>query len=88
METMVETRAPAAGTELAWAVKRQIHLRTWGRVRHLQVELRADRVVVHGTTPTYYTAQLAIKAIQEVLGTSPVELDLEVEPRKVPPAWS
>jgi hypothetical protein len=75
---MANTRTALAGPELEEAVERQITQRTWGRVHHLLVEQRSDRVVIHGHSPTYYVKQLALSAAQEVCPTVPVELDIQV----------
>ena len=48
---------------LEQAVRSGIAQRTWGRLRQLQVEVDTDRVVVRGSSPTYYLKQLALAAI-------------------------
>jgi len=70
------------GETLAQAVERQITGRTWGRVRHLHVDLRGGRVAVHGVTRSYYEKQLAIQAVYEALGEAtlaPVDIHIEVQ---------
>jgi hypothetical protein len=63
---------------LEQAVRCRIVQRTWGRLRQLQVEVDTDRVVVRGSSPTYYLKQLALAAVQEVIPATPVELDIQV----------
>jgi hypothetical protein len=66
-------------------VLRRITQRTWGRLRQLYVEVNAQRVLVRGSSPTYYLKQLALAAVQETLPATPVELDILVtkaEPRR------
>ncbi len=66
------------------SIEQQIVQRTWGRVHGLRVELKADRVVVHGCTPSYYVKQLALEgALDAVSGqdSKQVELDIKVGPR-------
>jgi hypothetical protein len=55
-------------TQLKRALEGQILRRAGRRVRHLRVEVGADRVVVHGRTASYHVKQLAILAVLEVLG--------------------
>jgi hypothetical protein len=63
---------------LEQAVRCRIAQRTWGWLRQLQVEVDTDRVVVCGSSPTYYLKQLALAAVQEALPATPVELDIQV----------
>ena len=46
-------------------IERQIHERTRGRIRDLQVTVSDNRVTVRGVSPTYYIKQLAIHALLE-----------------------
>ncbi len=71
-------RGGASAEALEQAVRRRIAQRTWGRLRQLEVEVDAQRVVVRGSSPTYYLKQLAIAAVQEALPGTPVELDVLV----------
>lgn len=71
-----DRRTPAQPLEQA--VRRRIVQRTWGRLRQLQVEVGSQRVVVRGSSPTYYLKQLALAAVQEALPATPVELDIRV----------
>jgi hypothetical protein len=65
--------------ELAQAIERQIVQRTWGRIHRLQVEVIDDRVVVHGCTQTYYSKQLALEGVLDVIDDlTRVELDIHV----------
>jgi hypothetical protein len=63
---------------LEQAVRRRIAQRTWGRLRQLQVEVDAQRVIVRGRSPTYYLKQLALAAVREALPTTAVELAIVV----------
>ena len=45
----------------------QVQTRTGRRVRNLAIELRPERVVLHGYTSTYYIKQLAQHGIRDVL---------------------
>lgn len=67
---------------LAERLERQIHQRTWGRVRRLDVDVSKDRVTVHGTAPSYHVKQLAIQAVLETFDDSNerprLEMDIEV----------
>jgi hypothetical protein len=71
------SRSGAAETR-EQAVRRCIAQRTWGRLRQLHIEVDARRVLVRGSSPTYYLTQLALAAVQEVFPTMPVELDIRV----------
>ena len=65
--------------EIAAVIERAIRERTWGRVRHLRVELTGEAVVVHGSTPTYYLKQLALEAARSTLATTrPLIIDIDV----------
>jgi hypothetical protein len=74
------------GAELEQVVERQIVQRTWGRIHRLAVEVRDDRLIVHGCTASYYAKQLALQAALEVLDSTDatcVELDIQVgDPRR------
>jgi hypothetical protein len=66
---------------LEQTIERQILQRTWGFLHHIRVEVRENRVVVHGYTSRYYHKQLAIQAALEALrphNALPVELDIVV----------
>jgi hypothetical protein len=77
MEPKRETRNRSE--DLAQAIERQIVQRTWGRIHRLQVEVIDDRVVVHGYTQSYYSKQLALEGVLDVIDDSTrVELDIHV----------
>lgn len=60
-------------------IEHRIRERTWGRVRHLHVELDDERVVVRGQVPTYYLKQLALEAARETLGgAAALVIDVDV----------
>ena len=63
----VGTSAPLATLE------QQIVQRTWGRVRQLRVERVDGRIVVRGSTPSYYVKQLVLEAIRELRSATPSE---------------
>jgi len=44
-----------------------IKSRTGSRVRDLDVEVAPDRVILHGTTASYYVKQLAQHGVRELL---------------------
>jgi hypothetical protein len=71
------SRSAAAETR-EQAVRRRIAQRTWGRLRQLYLEVDEQRVLIRGSSPTYYLKQLALAAVQEVLPTMAVELDIRV----------
>ena len=65
--------------EVKYAVEKKIQEKTWGRVRHLQVEMKDEHVIVRGSTRTYYLKQLAVQAAKDVLGTTcPFLIDIHV----------
>jgi len=81
---MTQDRPRTDPADLAGSLHRQIDWRTWGRIRQLHVEARTDRVVIQGMTTSYYLKQLALSAVQEVMGsaaTVPVALEIEVGSR-------
>ena len=79
---MVPTQVTRNGNaELAQSIERQIVQRTWGRIHRLQVEVIDDRVVVHGCTQSYYSKQLALEGVLDVMGSNGaarVEMDVQV----------
>ena len=80
------TTPSAAPTDPLGALEQRIVQRTWGRVRQLRVERVDGRIVVDGSTPSYYVKQLVLEAIRELrMGTSsePVCMRITVRP-KVP----
>jgi hypothetical protein len=64
--------------ELANRLARRIDELTRGRVRGIQVEVAADRVVVHGRADSYHIKQLALQAVGDLSGPAVVELDIRV----------
>jgi len=72
------------GTEraaLEQFLEHRIAQRTWGRIRHLRVEVTADRVTIHGSAAWYYVKQLALEIVREALGpkrTLSILMDIEV----------
>ena len=48
-------------------LERQIHCRTGRRIRNLDIELQAERVVLRGRAATYYLKQLAQHGVRDVL---------------------
>jgi hypothetical protein len=66
-------------SDLEHILEQKIQQQTWGRVRHLSVEAPAGgRVVVRGSTNSYYIVQRVLLAVREVLPTTPVDLDIQV----------
>jgi hypothetical protein len=67
--------------DLPRTLEQQIEKRTWGRVRQLRVESDRNRIIVRGSTPSYYVKQLVVQAILESLAGEagvPVSLDIKV----------
>jgi hypothetical protein len=62
---------------LEQVLNRRITQRTWGRLQ-FRVRLGAGRVIIQGSSPTYYLKQLALAAVREVLPSAPVELEIRV----------
>lgn len=48
-------------------LERHVQTVTGRRVRNLTIELRPERVILRGTTPTYYVKQLAQHGIRDML---------------------
>jgi hypothetical protein len=72
---------PGNPAEVERLVEQKTRERTFGRVRHLRVELSNGRIVVHGATRLYYVKSLALEAAREVLasiGPIPLPLDIQV----------
>jgi hypothetical protein len=67
----------AEGGALEQVLNRCIAQRTWGRLQ-FRVRLGAGRVIIQGSSPTYYLKQLALAAVREVLPSAPVELEIRV----------
>ncbi len=57
----------ACAQDLAWALERQIHQRTSGRVRQLSVATSSGSVNVRGRSPSYHVKQLAIQAVLDLV---------------------
>jgi hypothetical protein len=85
----METDAqPKAGTQdLQQLVEHEIRQRTWGRVRHLDVQRLGDHLAVQGSVPSYYVKQLAIQAVLAVIGGEQApQVDFQLEVNDTPPA--
>lgn len=77
----MDTINDSANVALEQAIERHIDERTWGRVHRLEVAVDDERVCVRGWTTSYYTKQLAIQAVLDILGAKSscrVDLDIEV----------
>jgi hypothetical protein len=57
---------------LEQTIQEQVVLRTWGRIRMLQVEVSEGGVSVRGSVPSYYVKQLALQGIFEAIGAAGV----------------
>ena len=79
----VEQPSGAGDEALAQAIRHQIYVSTWGRIRELAVELSGDRLTIHGYSPSYYLIQRALLAVREVFPSKPVKLDIQVS--RTPP---
>jgi hypothetical protein len=67
-----------ATEDLVSSIERQIHSKTYGRVRDLRVEITGHSVVLYGRVPTYHTKQLAQQGALEIFMTQPVVNAIEV----------
>ncbi len=76
---MMSQRLPSSEGGLVEQISEQIHYRTWRRVRDLQVAVQNGQLVVEGKAPTYYVKQLALRAICDLAGTTPLAIRIEVE---------
>ena len=65
-------------TDLELRIERQIRLRTQGKIRQLHIAEREGKVTVWGYVSTFYTKQLAIQAVKDILGEKPFEMAIEV----------
>jgi len=71
--------AEAIKPDLEPVLRNRIDARTGGRVHQLRVEVTPTGVAVRGFTSSYYCKQLALCAVQEVLGTEvPIYIFIEV----------
>ena len=75
---LVRASLQAGQAELGKIIERRIMERTWRRIRHLRVEVCAERVVVHGQTQWYYAKQLAIIAVLDALREAGVTAVVDV----------
>lgn len=48
-------------------LERHVQAVTGRRVRNLTIEVRPERVILRGTTPTYYVKQLAQHGIRDMV---------------------
>ena len=63
------------------SIKRRIVQRTGGRMESLRVETVGSRVVIHGSAPSYYVVQLALRGARDVVGSAAsnqIEFNVEV----------
>jgi hypothetical protein len=78
---LVDVGTQAGRGQLVPLLERHIRERTGRRVRRLEIHSNRDGLCVHGEAPTYYIKQLALHAVQEVLGATdhvPVRFDIRV----------
>ena len=62
------------------SIKRRIVQRTGGRIQSLRVETIGSRVVIHGSAPSYYLMQLALRGARDVVGSAAgYEIEFNVE---------
>jgi len=76
---LAHSRSSAVCADINWTIERQIATRTWGRIRRLRVEATPERVMVVGSTPSYYLKQLALAAISESLASMSIYPVLDVD---------
>jgi hypothetical protein len=67
-------------------LERHVVVRTGRRVRNLAIELRDERVILHGQASSYYVKQLAQHGIRDLLPTVVLENTIVVEDEA--PRWS
>lgn len=78
---MTQEWVTANPSKLTEVLEDRIQWRTSGRIRRLCIVAGTDRVLVQGSTSSYYLKQLALAAILEVIGSTaalPVTLDIHV----------
>jgi hypothetical protein len=47
-------------------LEQQIRSRTGSRLRDLSIEMRPERIILHGRTTTYYVKQLAQHGVRDI----------------------
>lgn len=82
---MFRKRAAARRQQLERDIAFQIRQRTNGHVRQLEVKVSNGQIIVSGHSDSYYTKQLAMEGIVDVLGAveTGVLLDIEVHSPEV-----
>lgn len=76
---MPRLESPTLPTECCEELERHILDRTGRRVHELSVEVRGERVVLHGRTSSYYIKQLAQHCVWDVLPEARLDNGIEVE---------
>jgi hypothetical protein len=64
---------------LLYQLEHQVRNRTGRRVRNLVIEMRPERVVLHGQASTYYVKQLAQHGVRDILPQICLENSISVE---------
>ena len=83
-ETLVRPSSSPAGEpdDLDGSLARWIVRRTGGRIRSLSVQRVGGRLLIQGSTGSYYARQLAQAAVSEMLGAlggaAPAEVDISI----------
>jgi hypothetical protein len=72
---MLQTLSPQLRDEL----ERLVLARTGRRIRNFAVELHPERVVIRGSSPSYYLKQLAQHEVRDMLPHVRLENAIEVE---------
>jgi hypothetical protein len=72
---MVQSLSPQLRDDL----ERQVLTRTGRRIRDLAVELHPERVVIRGSSPSYYLKQLAQHGVRDMLPHVRLENAIVVE---------
>ncbi len=75
---LLEAPVRVGRAEFEQAIERRIMERTWRRIGQLRVEVKGERVVIHGRTLWYYAKQLAIAAVMEALDEAGVTTVVDV----------
>jgi hypothetical protein len=78
----------ASASQLVLELEHRVRSRTGRRIRNLKIEMRPERLILHGQTATYYVKQLAQQGIRDFLPQICLENSISVENtfRDPPPA--
>ncbi|MGE3804388.1 MAG: hypothetical protein AB7K24_06925 [Gemmataceae bacterium] len=60
-------------------LERQVRCRTGRRIRDLDIEVSAERIVLRGRTGSYYVKQLAQHSVRDILPLVSLENTIDVD---------